>query len=171
MARRDSLLAALKLEHRGRGRGRGQNNLSVRRWAEMGIKNWLNKVGQLPFIGLALALISSTLIDGCLAPRRRLNGSPRFVLAALELECRGRGQNNLSARRWDEMGIKNWLNKVGQLLFFGLALALISSTRIDGCLAPRCRLNGSPRFAFGSFPDCWQSWVSQATFARPGGQS
>ena len=95
------------------------------------------------------------------------------LLAALELECRGRGrgQNNLSVRRWDEMGIKNWLNKAGRLPFFGLALALISSTRIDGCLAPRRRLNGSPRFAFGSFPDCWQSWVSQATFARPGGQS
>ena len=70
------------------------------------------------------------------------------------LECRGRGrgrgQDNLSVRRWDEMGIKNWLNKAGQLPFIGLALALISSTRIDGCLAPRCRLNGSPRFAFGS---------------------
>ena len=93
------------------------------------------------------------------------------LLAVLELERRGRGQNNLSARRLNEMSIKNWLNKAGQLPFIGLALALISSTRIDGCLAPRCRLNGSPRFAFGSFPDCWQSWVSQATFARLGGQS
>ncbi len=150
MARRDSLLAALELEHRGRGRG--QNNLSVRRLNEMGIKNWLNKAGQLLFFGLALALISSTRIDGCLAPRRRLNGSPRFVLAALELEHRGRGrgQNNLSVRRLNEMGIKNWLNKVGQLPFIGLALALISSTRIDGCLAPRRRLKGSLRFAFGS---------------------
>ena len=74
------------------------------------------------------------------------------LLATLELECRGRGrgQNNLSARRLNEMGIKNWLNKAGRLPFIGLALALISSTRIDGCLAPRCRLNGSPRFAFGS---------------------
>ena len=72
------------------------------------------------------------------------------LLATLELEHRGRGQNNLSVRRWDEMDIKNWLNKVGRLLFFGLALALISSTRIDSCFAPRRRLNGSPRFAFGS---------------------
>ena len=148
MARRDSLLAALELERRGRG----QNNLSVRRLNEMSIKNWLNKAGQLPLFGLALALIGSTRIDVCLTPRRRLNGSPRFVLAALELEHRGRGrgQNNLSARRLNEVGIKNWLNKVGQLPLFGLALALIGSTRIDGCLAPRRRLNGSPRFAFGN---------------------
>ena len=116
----------------------------------MSIKNWLNKVGRLPFFGLALALISSARIDSCLVPRRRPNGSPRFVLAALEFEHRGRGQNNLSVRRLNEMGIKNWLNKAGQLPFFGLALALISSTRIDGCLAPRRRLNGSPRFAFGN---------------------
>ena len=80
MARRDSLLAVLELEHRGRGRG--QNNLSARRLNEMGIKNWLNKAGRLPFFGLALALINSTRIDGCLVPRCRLNGSPRFAFGS-----------------------------------------------------------------------------------------